>query len=207
MCDFTASRCVSPCNGKLTFPLCRSCVETQSPRECSQQISDRQFTGTYVADKLWKVIEKQYKARNISEAREYKVVQHDRDSISGGLFWEYANSLLKIKQECSGWPSWCLSELEKDRYINNDEEIILDEQKICKNVGLISFVFKIMLNSFWGKFGQRENAQQTQFIHDPCELFKMVTNSSLIVWWLTGNGLKKILRYWNRQTLLLLHNS
>ena len=32
-----------------------------------------------------------------------------------------------------------------------------------------------------GKIGQRENAQQTQFIHDPCELFKMVTNPSLIV--------------------------
>ena len=105
MYDFTASRFVSLCNGKLTFPLCRSCVETECQRECSHQIRDRQFTGTYVADKLWKVIEKQYKARNISEAREYKVVQHDQDSISGGLFSEYANSFLKIKQECSGWPS------------------------------------------------------------------------------------------------------
>lgn len=110
-------------------------------------------------------------------------MQYDRNTKTGGLFSEYINSFLKIKQECSGWPSWCVTDIDKERYINlykEREGIDLDQNKINKNAGL-RFVSKIMLNSFWGKFGQRENMQQTQLIHQPSDLFALVTNPSIVV--------------------------
>ncbi|XP_021343356.1 uncharacterized protein LOC110448805 [Mizuhopecten yessoensis] len=38
-----------------------------------------------------------------------------------------------------------------------------------------------MLNSFWGKFGQRTNLIQSSYISDPCEYFDMMSSDSQIV--------------------------
>ena len=43
----------------------------------------------------------------------------DRDINSGGLFSEYVNMSLKLKQESSGYPSWVQSEVDKDKYIDD----------------------------------------------------------------------------------------
>lgn len=36
---------------------------------------------------------------------------------------------------------------------------------------------KLMLNSFWGKFGQRENMPKTSYVTDPGEYFDMLTSN------------------------------
>jgi len=41
----------------------------------------------------------------------------DKGSNSGGLFSEYVNIYLKLKQQSSGYPSWVQSEADKVRYI------------------------------------------------------------------------------------------
>ena len=48
---------------------------------------------------------------------------------TGGVFTEYVNTFLKLKQEASGWPEWCRTESEKQTYIdryNQKEGILLE---------------------------------------------------------------------------------
>jgi hypothetical protein len=33
--------------------------------------------------------------------------QYDPKTKTGGLFTDYVNTFLKMKQEASGWPEWC----------------------------------------------------------------------------------------------------
>ena len=60
------------------------------------------------------------------------------------------DTFLKIKQEASGWPSWCRAEEDKREYVREYQEkegIKLDPENIKKNPGLRSLA-KLMLNSF-----------------------------------------------------------
>ncbi|KYN38088.1 hypothetical protein ALC56_07548 [Trachymyrmex septentrionalis] len=82
----------------------------------------------------------------------------DREFVGawGGLFTEYINSFLKLKQEASGWPSECLDDEIKEQYLRKYEKtegIVFNKNNIARNPGLRS-VAKLCLNSFWGKFGQ-----------------------------------------------------
>jgi len=38
-----------------------------------------------------------------------------------------------------------------------------------------------MLNSFWGKFGQRNNMLKTVYFTDPARYFKLITNPAIVV--------------------------
>ena len=96
------------------------------------------------------------------------------------LFRGYIDTFLKIKQEASGWPSWCQTEDQKKQYIGEYDEkegIKLDPTKIEKNPGLRSLA-KLMLNSFWGKFGQRDNMPQVELVKDPVRYFKLLNCQS-----------------------------
>ncbi len=68
-----------------------------------------------------------------------------------GLFTEYIDCFVKLKQEASGWPTWVKTEADKDKYIRQYEEhegIQLDPSKIEFNSGLRQMA-KLCLNSFW----------------------------------------------------------
>lgn len=84
-----------------------------------------------------------------------------------------------MKQEASGWPKWCNTEEDRNKYIeeyHQREGIRLEYQNIVLNPGLRALA-KLMLNSFWGKFGQRENLPKTSYVTDPCEYFDMPTSN------------------------------
>ena len=73
-----------------------------------------------------------------------------------GLFAGYVNTWLKIKTESSGYPSWADTAQKKAEYVSNYSEhegIDLDPAFIAKNPGRKATA-KLMLNSFWGKFGE-----------------------------------------------------
>ena len=94
-------------------------------------------------------------------------------SGEGGLFADYINTFLKIKQEASGWPSWCKDENTKADYIRSymeKERIQLDPEKIEHNPGLRALA-KSKLTNFWGKYGQKENQ---------CGLFLLLYVSSFV---------------------------
>ena len=70
------------------------------------------------------------------------------------LFKEYVNTFLKIKQEASGYPKECVTDEQKQRYIDEyyeHEGIRLDPENIKYNPGLRSLA-KLMLNSLWGMY-------------------------------------------------------
>ena len=55
-----------------------------------------------------------------------------------GLFKDYVNTWLKLKQESAGWPSWCQTVGQKRDYIlryKEREGIRLDIASIAKNPG------------------------------------------------------------------------
>jgi hypothetical protein len=80
------------------------------------------------------------------------------------LFASFVNTFLKAKQEASDWPSDCISGDERLQYIQNyaaREGITLDASNIKHNPGLRAVV-KLILNSLWGKYGQRNNLLQSK---------------------------------------------
>jgi len=92
------------------------------------------------------------------------------DQTCEGLFQDYVNTWLKIKREASGWPSWVGDdETKRQQYIREYDEhegIQLEHDKIEHNAGLRTLA-KMMLNSMWGKFGQRLNKTQVRQFDDP----------------------------------------
>lgn len=71
-----------------------------------------------------------------------------------------------------------MTEGDRQKYIklyNEKEGILLEYDKIKKNTGLRALA-KLMLNSFWGKFGQRSNMCQVDIIDDPSVYFDKLTS-------------------------------
>jgi hypothetical protein len=166
-------------NGKLLFPLCYHCCKEQTNNKCNHTDSERCFTGTWVSEELILACENGYKIEKIYEIWNYSETSHyDPNTKTGGLFTDYINAFLKLKQESSGWPSWVKTEDDCDKYIDSymeKEGIRLDPNNITINKGLRSLA-KLCLNSFWGKFGQRNNMRKTTHIDKAEEFFNLISS-------------------------------
>ncbi|KAK5638665.1 hypothetical protein RI129_012960 [Pyrocoelia pectoralis] len=168
-------------NNKLMFPLCYSCAKGFTQEECHHVIEDRAFVGTWVVDEIVKALANDYKIIEIYEIWNYETEQYD--GKSGGLFREMMNKFIKIKQEASGWPLNCVSQEDKIAYIDRffeKEGIELEYDKIVVNPGLRSLA-KLILNSFFGKFGQRENQSKTHIVNQPAELYTLLFDPAINV--------------------------
>ena len=171
--------------GKLTFPLCRTCVGEQQALPflertdvCSHTDAERALRGTWCTPEILKALDKGYRLLQIHEVWHFPPSQQRT-----GLFAEYVNTWLKIKQESAGWPGWCTDEEKKQQYLaqyQQREGITLDPNHVAKNAGRKATA-KLMLNSFWGKFGERENKPQTQAVYEPHDLYSKLTNPLLDV--------------------------
>ena len=90
---------------------------------------------------------------------------------------------LKYKQEASGYPEDVTSDQQKDDYISNyfeKEGVQLDKNNIKYNAGLRS-VMKLMLNSFWGRFGMQTNKTQVKFISNLESWYNLLTDEQFII--------------------------
>ena len=97
---------------------------------------------------------------------------------TGGLFTEYVNRMLKIKQEASGYPAWVVSEEDKNRYVdeyNNKEGILLDKNSRKLNPGLKA-LSKLLLNSQWGRYAMQTLKTVCKFIKNYKELHDYCNN-------------------------------
>lgn len=102
----------------------------------------------------------------------YEVYHFDSVSSPGDpdndLFGGYIDLFLKIKQESIGWPAYIQTEEEALQYISNyavRENVKLNSEAITQNPAMRS-IAKLLLDSFWEKFGQRLNMPQTSFFHE-----------------------------------------
>ena len=171
---------VLPCkppSGKLTFALCSTCANTEQQTPCEHTDGERVFRGVWVSEELKKAVELGYTVVKIHEVWHFEEsTQYDPETKEGGLFAEYINQFLKVKQEASGWPEGVSTDEEKDRYIREyfeNEDIELDKDKIKHNPGLRT-VAKLCLNTLWGKFGQSENMPKTEFISNPARVLELL---------------------------------
>lgn len=138
-------------NGKLFFGLCRTCIEECSENSCTHTDEERVIKGTFALCELQKAVELGYTIVKIYEIWSYESTQFDVQTRNGGLFAEYINTFLKLKQEASGFPSRVQTEEQIREYIREMEErenITLDRENIIHNPGLRSLA-KLALNSLW----------------------------------------------------------
>ena len=170
-------------DNKLLFPLCATCVQNEMPKrpwdrsgECNHTDEQRVLTGTWCSPELSKAVELGYQVQYIYEVWHF-------DETCEGLFRDYVNTWLKIKQEASGWPQGVNTEEEKQAYIRKyfeQEGIQLEYNNIEKNPGLRTLA-KMMLNSMWGKFGQRLNKTQVETFDEPQSFHHFLDTSTLDV--------------------------
>ena len=128
------------------FPLCKTCADTKNPNPCTHTDQERAIRGTWCHIEVMKAIEKGYVVLNLHEVWHW-------EETTDELFKDYVDTFLKLKQEASGYPPWCVTDEQKQQYIDRyyeREGIRLDPDKIEHNPGL-RFLAKLMLNSLWGK--------------------------------------------------------
>ena len=180
-------------NNKLMFVLCRKCAEDGNQQPCHHDDDDRSLYGTWVSLELNEAIKKGYrvisidsvwhfprktqysKEAGIKSLENYGVIENKEER---GLFRHYVDTFLKLKQEASGWPDWCKTESDKDRYVREyleNEGIKLDRGNIEKNKGLRALA-KLKLNGFWGRWGMRNNLTHIQITDNPAELYEYLTD-------------------------------
>ena len=141
------------CGGKLTFPLCTSCVKEEQEKPMLQRVhycthtdEERMLRGTWCTPELIKAMEKGYRLIKIHEVWHFPPNQRRT-----GLFKNYVETWLKVKQESSGWPSWCQTHEQKREYILRYQEregIRLDVAAIAKNPGRKATA-KLMMNRYF----------------------------------------------------------
>ena len=98
--------------------------------------------GTWCTPEIEKAVEKGYRVIKIHEVWHFS---QQRD----GLFQDYVNTWLKLKQEAAGWPRRCDTEEKKQQYLmqyREREGIDLDYAGIQKNPGRKAMA-KLMLIS------------------------------------------------------------
>ena len=194
---------------KLFFPPCRSCVEERSSmpdkksvdltsKKCvHRQVEERSFWGTVATPEVKLALENGYRVIDVAQ-----IWSWSRAKRSVTLFKEYIDNFLKIKMEASGRPKTCRCEEKMNsdsatemiceqqrRYLQEmkkKEGIALDPARIEKNEGL-RFIAKILLNSFLGYLGMRDNMPKTRYINNYREVVdyftsrtKRVTDATLV---------------------------
>ena len=102
------------------------------------------FTHTYCTPELEVAINMGYTIIQIHEVLHWKETEmYNPVTKEGGLFTQYINTFLKLKQESSGYPQDVKSEQEKQEYIDaylHHEGILLDKKCIDKKPWVKKFV-------------------------------------------------------------------
>lgn len=164
-------------NHRLMFGLCRTCMVEDFPGECEHTEDERMLLdGVWTTFEIQKALEKGYRLEDVHEVWYY-------DETSDQLFAEYINQNLKIKMEASGWPARCVTEEDKDEYIEEvfqREGFHMNKSKVILNPGLRS-VAKLNLNSLWGKFGQGTGKTQTEYVTTPERYFELIYSDNILV--------------------------
>ena len=171
-------------NKKLVFCLCRTCAQNLQQVQCNHNEKERMLTGTWCTPELEEAVKQGYVIKTVFEVWHFpKSAQYNVTSKECGLFQEYVDTFFKLKLQYSGWPSWCADEAKKDEYIERilrAEGLKLSKAEIKKNSGLRTLA-KLMLNSFWGKFGQQSNLKQKQTVTTRAAMLKILNDPAISV--------------------------
>ena len=157
------------------------CAVPHLQGDCSHKDEERALTGMWVLLEIDKVLALGYRMVTKYAAWHFKETMQYKDGV-GGLWAEYIDLLLKLKQEASGYPSWCTTEKLKKRYMADyqcHEGMHQSPTRIVKNDGLRSLC-KIMLNFHWGEFGQNPDKSKVTYVSYPAEYIEMMITDDTI---------------------------
>ena len=158
------------------FALCKTCADTGNQTPCTHSDAERAIQGTWCSVEVMKALEKGYRIIQLHEVWHFP-------QKTDTLFKEYIDTFAKIKLEASGYPKDCVTDEQKQWYVNDiweNQGIQLDPTQIVYNPGLRALT-KLMLNSFGGKFAQRSNLVKTEQIDDPQVFFDCLTSDEITV--------------------------
>ena len=99
----------------------------ESSNVCNHEKEERSLVGTWVTFELFKALDCGYQLMQVYEIWHFH-------SVSDQFFKGYVDNFLKIKQEASGYPSWCQTDSEKNQFVCEYEKV--------KGFVLIQVVFK-----------------------------------------------------------------
>jgi len=86
-------------NGKLKFPLCRTCADNENQDDCTCTDEERILTGTWCTPEIELACLKGYEIKKIYEIYHFKESSvYDRTTGEGGLFTDYVNLFLKLNK-------------------------------------------------------------------------------------------------------------
>jgi len=171
---------------KLVFPLCVKCAESKQAL-CNHSIEKRQFIGTWTTVEVKKALEKGYLITTIYEVWDFEKTKD--------LWKGYIADFMKIKLETS--PHNYLSSEAYAADIKEKIGIEMDPASVAPNPGKRA-VSKLCLNSLWGKFGQRSNMPNTEFVEDPFRFYEILLDERLIdvhVFYINDNMLQVNYKY------------
>lgn len=155
---------------KLIFTLCGKCADSKT-RECNHSDIERRFTGTWTTAEINKAIEKGYKITYVYDVWHWK-------KRSNNMFKSYISKFLKIKLESSEWDSDFDSKEAYVAAIKKELNIDLDIDNITPNP-VLRAIAKMLLNAFYGKFGQKRKMEHTEYVKDIQKFWEILLNDKL----------------------------
>ena len=114
------------CRNKLTFPLCRSCAESQAQELCTHALEERYLRGTWVSEEVKLALRKGYRIRRVWETYHYP--QRSRQ-----LKFQQA------KDHASGWRTHVTTPEQRVAYVQDyeaHEGVRLDPDRMHFNPGV-----------------------------------------------------------------------
>jgi hypothetical protein len=211
---------------RLLFMLCAKCAYVHSSSKkhpvvngvikCHHNEADRAWTSTMTSIELRAALAEGYKI-----TRCYRIWKYNEFD---NLFKEYVQTFMKMKIESSGFPSNVQTTEEQNAwakgglfsvYINkiNVKEymerlgIEIDMKNVELNPGL-RHISKLLLNSLWGKFGQRNNLTKSRVLKSPAEYFELILSQAVDIRQITGAG-EEMMRvsYMEKESLIQENNT
>ena len=171
-------------NGKLMFPLCRTCAENEHRGNCTCTPHSHALIHTWCTTKCTLTINMGYVILEIYQVLHWPS-NEEIDGSTGreGLFTKYINMFLCIKTQASGYPNNVCTLKQRQWYVeeySSKEGVLLDPQLIECNPSLCS-IAKLALNSFYGKFGQCTNMSKMVYITHCEKLYAFLTDQTKII--------------------------
>ena len=73
---------------------------------------------TWVSIELFAALERGYRLLDVYEVWHFpETTQYDKAMGAGGIFAKYIDVFSKIKQESSGYPDWCKTDIDKEKFV------------------------------------------------------------------------------------------
>ncbi len=169
--------------GKLVFGLCKKCMDHEIAN-CEHSDEERGFIGCWVTPEIVEAQKQGYQVLRTYEVWHYdQTAKYDGQDEESGIWTPYINFFLRGKVEASGYPDDCITDEQKAAYVQRfyeTEGVQLDPSRIEKNPARRTQC-KLFLNTFWGKFAQRDNLSQKVLLEDPEKFFKLVFDQTNVV--------------------------